>query len=87
MNKFEDLNFKPHAIGNGLQATMIFENKRGVSVVKFNGSYGNELGLWELAVLDENGGLDYSTEITDDVLGHLTEQDVSDVMGKVQLLE
>ena len=84
MKTFKDLEFKPHSIGNGLQGRMDFDNDYGVSVVKFNGSYGFP-DLWEVAVMYK-GNLTYNTDITDDVLGHQSEQDVSDVMKKVQEL-
>ena len=85
MKNFKDLDFKPHSIDNGLQATMNFDNDYGVSVVKFNGSYGFNSDLWEVAIMYK-GSLTYNTDITDDVLGHQTEQNVTDVMKKVQAL-
>ena len=74
--KFKDLKFKPHVIVNGVQARFHFDNKYGVSVVKFNGSYGGSSGLYELAVLYK-GDIDYSTSITDDVIGWLKPEEVS----------
>lgn len=85
MKKFEDLKFKPHPISNGIAARIFFDNGYGVSVVKFDGSYGFEDDLFELAVLD-GGGITYSTDITDDVIGRLTESGVTDIMAKVQSL-
>lgn len=85
MKKFKDLEFSPHWIGNGVQAVMSFDNNYGVSVVKFQGSYGYP-NLWEVAILYK-GDLTYSTDITDDVLGHQTDEDVTDVMKQVQLLK
>lgn len=84
MKTFKDLEFKPHTIGNGVQARMDFDNDYGVSVVKFNGSYGYP-DLWEVAVMYK-GSLTYNTDITDDVLGHQDDQDVTDIMGRVQAL-
>ena len=86
MKTFKDLEFKPHMIGNGLQARIKFYNLRGVSVVKFDGSHGYP-DLWELAVLDKNGRLDYETPITDNILGYLTDDDVTEIMQKVEALE
>lgn len=85
MKTFKDLEFEEHVIGNGLQARMNFNNGYGVSVVKFQGSYGFSQGLWEVAILfyDE---LTYNTEITDDVLGYQTMSDVTNVMKQVQKL-
>ena len=82
---FKDLEFNPHPIGNGLQAVMKFDNDYGISVVKFNGSYGYHQDLWEVAILYKDA-ITYNTDITDDVLGYQTEQDVTDVMKKVQTL-
>jgi hypothetical protein len=86
MKTFKDLEFKPHTIGNGLHAKMNFENNYGVSVVKFNGSYGYDDDLWEVAIL-YNGSLTYNTHITDDVLGYQTEDDVTNIMKQVQELK
>jgi len=84
MKTFKDLEFKSHPIGNGVQARMDFDNDYGVSVVKFNGSYGYP-NLWEVAVMYK-GSLTYNTPITDDVLGHQNDQDVTDIMERVQTL-
>jgi len=83
---FKDLKFKPHSIGNGVIARLLFDNKYGVSVVRFNGSYGGHKGLYELAVLfgDE---LCYTTKITNDVIGWLTPRKVSAIMKRVQNLK
>jgi len=83
--RFKDLEFKPHYLGNGKQASVNFDNGYGVSVVMFDSSYGYSDGLWELAVL-KNDKLCYSTHITDDVLGWLSEDKVSEVMIEVQKL-
>jgi len=85
MKTFKDLQFKPHSIGNGLQARMNFDNDYGISVVKFDGSYGFKSNLWEVAILYKDS-LTYNMDIKHDVLGHQTEQDVTDVMKKVQAL-
>ena len=85
MKTFKDLEFKPHSISNGLQAVMNFDNNYGVSVVKLNGSYGFHQDLWEVAILYK-GSLTYNTDITDDVIGHQTDEDVTEVMKKVQML-
>ena len=85
MKTFKDLEFNSHPIGDGLQAVMNFDNGYGVSVVKFRGSYGYGQDLWEVAILYENE-LTYDTDITDDVLGYQTDEDVTDVMKKVQSL-
>lgn len=82
---FEDLKFKP--FHNGVVGVMMFDNGYGVSVVKHDYSYGGREGLYELAVLDSEGSLTYDTEITGDVLGYLTPEDVSQYMIMVQDLK
>lgn len=71
----------PHpADPKGIAYTFEFPNGYGASVVKTSFSYGNEDGLWELAVLDKEGDICYDTPITEDVLGWLTDQQVSDTL-------
>ena len=86
MKQFNDLQFKTHPQLNGVISRIIFDNGYGASVVKHEHSYGGDKGLYELAVLDKNGDLCYSTPITNDVIGYLREQDVTEVMEKIQQL-
>jgi hypothetical protein len=86
MKQFKDLEFKEHRDLNGVIARIQFDNGYGASVVKHEFSYGGKDGLYELAVLDTNGDLTYETSITDDVIGYLRPEDVTDVMGKIQKL-
>lgn len=91
MKAFKDLEFKRHPLGNGKQARMDFPNGYGVSVVRFSvlggyGSYTDNESEWELAVF-KDGGLCYATPITDDVIGHLSADDVTKIMKKVQKLK
>ena len=85
---FKDLKFVPtEDFLNGIKTTCHFDNGYGVSVVRHRFSYGNGLNLFELAVIDKEGDIVYSTPITCDVLGYLTEDDVSNTMIKVQRLD
>jgi hypothetical protein len=85
MKQFKDLEFKklgdPH---NGVQATINFDNGLGASVVSHQFSYGGKSGLYELAVLDKNGDLTYDTPITNDVIGYLTPDEVTETMLFIQ---
>ena len=65
---------------------MHFDNGFGVSVVSHTHSYGGRSGLYEVAVLDSDGNLTYETPVTSDVIGYLTEENVTDVMKQVQNL-
>ena len=88
MKTFNDLEFielDPHM--NGVAARIMFENGYGVSVVCHSFSYGGEKGLYELAVLDVDGEITYDTDVTDNVIGHLTPEVVTEKMAFVQVLQ
>lgn len=84
--KFGDLEFKEkYQLGSGMgyQARHDFPNGYGVSVI-FGGGAFSELGKpYELAVM-KDGALCYDTEITDDVLGCLTESEVSELLERIE---
>jgi hypothetical protein len=71
----------------GIQKIYKFENGRGASVVSHSYSYGGEKGLYELAVLDEYGNLDYTTPITNDVIGWLKWEEVIELLRQIKELE
>lgn len=81
---------KERELLNGEQKIYKFKNGYGASVIKNSMSYGNEVGLWELAVVtfdnDNNFKLCYDTEITDDVIGYLTESQVDDLLERIESL-
>ena len=87
---FEDLKFTDTEINNGIQSIVKFENNYGASVVKHEYSYGNKQGLYELAIIkyDENGDWDlcYDTPITSDVLGYLSEAEVTTYLMQIEQL-
>lgn len=70
----------------GVQYIFSFANGYGASVVKSSGSYGYEQDLWELAVLDSDGDLEYGTPITDDVLGYLVDEEVRETLANIREL-
>lgn len=61
-------------------------NGRGLSIIRGFGTYGSNAGLFEVAVLDFDGELDYSTPVADDVLGWQTPEDVRSVLAQVAAL-
>lgn len=67
-----------------------FENGYGASVIKNRSSYGYEKDLWELAVIQFNDDgiwdICYTTEITSDVIGYLTDEDVRKLLEKIKAL-
>jgi hypothetical protein len=97
MKSFKDIEFKPHSMGEGHHGLIFFPNGYGVSVVRFKrpysdrgyGSYTSNENEWEVAVItgtSDDWELCYNTDITNDVLGHLTEGEVDWVMLQVQQL-
>ena len=87
---FQELEFKDLSNMNGIQAIVKFKNNYNASVVRHMGSYGNKQGLYELAVTKYDGdghwSLCYDTPITDDVLGYLTEDDVTNYLIQIEQL-
>lgn len=78
---------------DGQQMILKFPNGYGASIVRHHFSYGNELGLFELAVIKWTGDkmgddwdLCYTTPITDGVLGHLTPEDVVSYLLQIKAL-
>jgi hypothetical protein len=90
MTNFKE--FKSKSLHGGTQYLQIFDNGYGVSIIQHDFSYGGDRGLWELAVIKKNSknedGWDicYDTPITNDVLGHLSENEVNNVVEKVKAL-
>lgn len=90
MKKFEDLEFEKIEDATnliGVKCKMVFENGYGVSVVSHTHSYGGKNGLFEIAVLGKDGDLTYDTPVTNDVIGYLDPEGVSDIMEQVQELK
>jgi hypothetical protein len=78
------------SISGGTQHVYRFGNDFGASVVRHSFSYGHHAGLWELAVLRFEGSdwhLTYDTDITDDVIGHLSESDVAELLDRIAALD
>ena len=87
MKTFNDLEFnKLDSFYNGVQARVIFENGYGASVVKHDFSYGGKDGLYELAVIKDDD-LCYTTPVTTDVEGYLSEEDVTELLKQIQELK
>ena len=86
MTTFNDLTFNKLPDGMGIQCRIEFPNGYGASIVQGPNTYGGDKGLYELAVLGNDGQITYDTPITNDVIGYLREQDVTDVMEKIQQL-
>lgn len=86
MQTFNDLNFKENKTNGGIFARIFFANGYGASVIKNKYSYGNEKGLYEIAVLNSDKAIIYNTPITKDVIGNLTPEEVTETLIKIQTL-
>lgn len=81
-----------NAAWGGPQKLYRFPNGYGASVIQNKGSYGNEEGLWELAVIkfpnkqNNNFDLEYTTPITDDVIGRVNLEQVEQLLARIQTL-
>ena len=72
---------------DGTQRIFSFPNsKYQASVVCHSYSYGGDIGLFELAVLLK-GKVCYTSGITKDVIGHLTEKQVQKYIKKISNLK
>lgn len=95
MITFRALKFKPHklsAIGVSsisstklIQAQYTFKNGFGVSVLLGSLFYSNGVDTYELGVT-KNGTITHNTEVTSDVMGYLSRDEVSEIMVKLQQL-
>lgn len=84
--KVSDLVFKNHPLGfEGTVAAHTFSNGYGASIITGEHAYSNEDAPYELAVL-YNNEITYDTELTDDVLGYLTEDEVNEYLLKIEAL-
>lgn len=87
MKTFKDIEFKTNPMGEefGITSRTKFKNGYEASVVKSENSYGGRDGLYELAIF-KDGDICYTTPITDDVIGYLTEDGVTETFIKIQEL-
>jgi hypothetical protein len=89
--KFEDLTFENNKYMMGEHAFHMFPNYYGVSVIRGQYTYGGKKGRYEIAVIhmgpnDTESTIMYDTPITNDVIGYLTPEDVTDIMKQVSEL-
>lgn len=82
--------YKERELHGGVQRLYRFDNGYGASVIQHRGSFGHEQGLWELAVIVYEKGnkfsLVYDTDITNDVIGDLTEEEVEQYLERISKL-
>jgi hypothetical protein len=95
MITFDNIEFKPHTNGEGSHGLIFFPGGYGLSVIRFKHPYRNHFSTytndktWEVAILKgtkEQWEICYDTEITNDVLGHQTKEDINKIIKHVQRL-
>jgi hypothetical protein len=77
-------------LNGGIQYLAFYPNGFGASIIKHGFSYGGKNGLWELAVVKgdkDEWDLCYSTRITNDVIGYLTDDDVNKLLNRIKRLK
>lgn len=72
---------------NWYQNVVKFPNGYSASIIsKFNGSYGGNKGLFEVAVMDQDGVIVYDTPVTNDVVGWCDFSDVAALLDQIMNL-
>lgn len=69
----------------GIKHRFTFPNGYTASVIRYPGSYGYEMDLWEVAVLYDDE-IVYDTPITNDVIGWLSEEEVKETLLQIRNL-
>lgn len=83
VRKYGDFVIEDKCVLGGVQLLFRFQNGYGASLVSHMGSYGNEIAVIEFQE-DGNWKISYDTNITEDVLGHLDDEEIIETLGKIQ---
>lgn len=87
LSKFEMIE-KSHRSGS-YQCVLQFDDQHQLSIISGDGAYGGDKGLYEIAIFvnGEFGSLPGINEhVDDDVMGYLTEEQVSTIIKKMYFL-
>ncbi len=80
-----ELEVKQKLNGGGYYRTIQFDNGYGLSIVSHGFSYGGHKGLFEIALLDEQGVIMYDKDMGfGDVVGHLDFLQVAMVIESIR---
>lgn len=84
---FESYEIRPANFCHTERQQWIFATRHGleVSVTRGSTTYGGSQGLFELAIL-EDGRCCYTTPITSDILGYLSESEVLETLDRAAML-
>ena len=86
MPQNEMVSFENLSHGKDFCVHAFFRNGYGISMIRNSYTYGGSDGLYEIAVLDSDGEIDYSTPITNDVIGWLTRDECIRYAGMIASL-
>lgn len=96
MMTFDDIEFKPHGIGDGIHGLLFFPGGYGLSVVRFRNPFGgggsytsNDIEDYEVAIIKgtkDQWDICYDTKITNDVLGFQTKENINDIINHIMRL-
>jgi hypothetical protein len=79
------LDWKPHSAGlGGEQAVIKFQNGYSASCIR-GGRFYTTNGTYEIAIL-HGGQIDYTTPLTGDVLGYLSDDEANKVLADIAAL-
>ena len=85
LKSFADYMIKDGKPNGGVQLVFKFYNGYGASLIYGPYSYGNEIAVLRFTS-DTDWGLCYSTEITNDVVGHLDTDGVIETLNQIKSL-
>ena len=85
--KFKDIVFENTSMPKGIQSILSF-GEYELSIIQNESSYGNNQGLYEIAVFKDNAQVEMPgiTEVGDTIKGFLSESDVESIIKKMQTI-
>ena len=95
MVTFDNIEFRQHPDGEGSHGLIFFPGGYGLSLIRIKHPYSTRYSsytddkTWEVAILKgtkEQWEICYDTEITNDVLGYQTKEDINKIIKHVQRL-
>ncbi|UDL15839.1 hypothetical protein QEH42_gp119 [Microbacterium phage Pumpernickel] len=75
-----------HPLGTGTHVVVRYPNGYGASIVQNPYSYGVELAVLVFDSSDDDYDIVYDTPVTDDVIGYLNRETLTEVLAKIKAL-
>lgn len=83
--RIDEIEFEDHPSSPGERAVVKFPNGYSASIIQGGPFYTTD-GTYEIAVIDPQNAITYTTPITDDVLGYLTEGEANQALSDIEAL-